>query len=129
MSETREAYNVTLQPGRELDIQVMRVMHRVNVANHLRLAVYSKVIDSGGDAPPFSTNLTVAMGAWAWLEDNHPWKGDTLALMRYDNKPSVCRLMDYDMIDTVATGDTYPHAIALAILEISKTTGGPNESA
>lgn len=123
MSETRAAYKVTMQPEDELDALCAVVMGLIT--GPIVEIVGGKGINAKGDSillPCVSTDDAFAMQAWAWLEENHPWKkdGDTLALMRYDDKPSVCRLMGYDLFETVAVGDTYPHAISLAILEVGK---------
>lgn len=128
MSEPRAAYNVAMRPGRELDALVARVMHRANVVNHPDRAIYSEAIESARDIPPaYSTVIAVAMGAWAWLEENNPWKRpDTIAfsLTRDDDgRPSVLHIYGYDEYATIATGTTYPHAISLAICEAGKALG------
>lgn len=101
MSETREGYNATLQPGPELDILVARAMGKLNVLS-------------------YSTDSRFAMQAWEWLEENNPWKPDYLALMRF-SKPCVCQV--YYEINELTTGQTYPHAIALAVVEAGKVMG------
>lgn len=126
MSETREDYNITMQPGLELDIEVVKAMHRVNVKNYPDLSTYTEAIEKAtGDAPPFSTNPTVAMGAWEWLEKNNPWKETSLMLGRdfFTEKPAVIKWDDpYSEweAETIAEGDTYPHAISLAVVKAAK---------
>lgn len=107
MTETREAYNVAMQPGRELDALVAKVMgqHYVDLWECR-----------------YSVDGRAAMQAWAWLEENHPWKidGASVALMYYDS-PSVCLVGNY--AELLVAGIDYPHAIALAVVEAGKVLG------
>lgn len=113
MSETREAYNVTLQPGPELDALVAKVMGWT-------------ISELDGAFMP-STNSTAAMLAWEWLGKNHPWSEDTVFLGLETNawegiyeQPAVFRYIDYGELGPICVGQTYPHAISLAVVEAGK---------
>lgn len=142
MSETRATYDVTMQPGRELDALVAKVMHRANVVNHPDLAIYSEAIESARDIPPaYSTVIAVAMEAWAWLEENNPWEGSTLLLGRFDNIESVLpsvyimgeywenslypyqKVKPHALNNCIISGIDYPHTISLTICEAGKVLG------
>lgn len=123
MSETRAAYNVAMshsdpdegQPGMDLDIRVMRAIHRINVISYPTLAVYSEAIDSAaGDAPPFSTDPAVAMGAWMWMV-----KQGFRPQLKSDINEHLVTANYRGTAKTVASSD-FCHAIALAILEAGK---------
>lgn len=175
MSEVREVYNVTLQPGRLLDAQVAQVMGRLSdkVLAELKqrgVGVPDEKDMDGryiGSSPwenvlRYSTDPAAAMEAWAWLEENHPWveqgndwpwqQGIKAAILlgkdyigQEDNpRPSVLVMQraewwsfpDNEIEEGTKEGycfyipgDTYPHAIALAVAEAGKIIGGPNESA
>lgn len=142
MSETREAYNVTLQPSRELDALVARVMGWTNIHwtdTEYGLHPFGKEPGSnnGGGVmlPFFSADGKAAMDAWAWLEENKPESWERLVLGRDDNsRPAVVEIaggsqFEGHFIEPIAAGKTYPHAIALAVVEAGKVIGGNDESA
>lgn len=106
MSETREVYDAVMQPGAELDALVARVMG----------LDYVDLWECR-----FSGDGRAALEAWAWLEENHPWQPRGVALQRSRGKPAVY-LTHYDDI-TLTTGETYAHAIALAVVEAGKALG------
>lgn len=134
-----------MQPGRELDALVARVMGQ---------SVTFPESYSEEDEP--------AMQAWAWLEENHPWtqqgnawpwqQGIKAAILlgrdysgQEDNpRPSVLVMQRADWWcfpdDEIEEGTkegrcffipgtTYPHAIALAVVEAGKALGVQNEKA
>lgn len=72
--------------------------------------------------PAYSTDPAAAMEAWEWLENNNPWKPSVLALMRSEGNPAVVRI-DYEPMNEIAFGVSYPHAIALAVVEAGKVLG------
>jgi hypothetical protein len=114
VSEPRAAHNTTMQPGRELDALVARVIGWNGVS-------------WTGESPAYSTDPAAAMQAWAWLEENNPWKRpDTIAfaLTRDDDgRPSVLHIYGYDEYETITTGNDYPHVIALAVVKAGKALG------
>lgn len=71
----------------------------------------------------YSTHIEDAMEAWAWLEENNPWDGG-LALYRasYNNLPTVVKayFREGKNYDVFIQGETYPHAISLAVIEAAK---------
>lgn len=100
--ETRAAYNVTMQPGPELDALVARVM-----GNKLSYI------------PDYSTRISPAMEAWTWLVYNcnnsqcwlHSGK-DGQHIVKFDTN-----------IDAVVSSISWQHAIALAVVEAGKVLG------
>lgn len=126
-----------MKPGRELDRLVAEVMGYYNFNQPLGPGTQYFADKEGWGAtikcvPAFSTIMNAAMEAWEWLEQNHP-QGGTLILGKaseYDElgyprngRPGVCRVTSgwpCNNIEPVATGETYPHAICLAVLEASK---------
>lgn len=97
---------MTMQPGQELDALVARVIGWISWT---------------GETPAYSTDPAAAMEAWGWLEENMPesW-GVPLALTRdyYSNAPSV--VFRRKGVDMVISGETYSHAIALAVVKAGK---------
>lgn len=90
-----------LQPGPKLDVLV------------------TSITDVEGSP---STDPATAMEAWEWLEENHPWDGYTLALLKpskYDYRPGVY-LVGYTLEGVISQGQDYPHAIALAVVRAGK---------
>lgn len=109
-----EGYSVTMQPSLELNQLVAKMIGW-----------------TGEPLPRFSIDPAAAMEAWAWLEENNPWSEATLMLGRDKDtgNPAVIR-WDVDdgywhnwQPEVIATGTTYPHAIALAILEVGRHLG------
>lgn len=130
----------TTQPGRLLDAQVAQIMGRLSdkVLAELKQRgigapeerdMYGRYVGSSPweNVSRYSTDPAAAMEAWAWLEENNPWKRpDTIAfaLTRDDNgSPSVLHIYGYDEYSTIAIGSTYPHAISLAVCEAGKLLG------
>lgn len=85
--------------------------------------------------PQYSTGKGAVMEAFEWLEQNNPWGGAGLMVGKveeFDDGGKVKRLgvflLKDDCIDMgvlydlekIAVGETYPHAICLAILEVGK---------
>lgn len=91
-----------------------------------------KVADAGWS--PFSS-IDAAWPVWEWLEKNHPWlylekdQKANITLGRFEGKPSVI-IWRWDGVKEYSEGDqtysaaicgeTYPHAICLAVLEANK---------
>lgn len=86
--------------------------------------------------PHYSTDIRAAMDAWDWLEKNNSWdkagfflgkveefdeSGDKMqhlgVFLLKDDYVDMGVLYD---LEKIAVGETYPHAIALAILETTK---------
>lgn len=139
MSETREAYNVTIQLGRELDALVAKVMGwewtpEGTVIEPLRYKGYNlRYFDD--IIPHYSTDPATAMQAWEWLEQNNPWQSEDGAIDRQlllgidhresDGKPCVL-FYDWHLDfppDVFVKGVAYPHAIALAVIEVGRMKG------
>lgn len=104
-------------------------------------------LEPGHNGQPWqpSTEIQTAMMAWEWLEINNPWRpmkadpGD-ISLSRYwlNAKPAVivvmvdgAEIVDYrpglppsTRYNFAIWADTYPHAIALAVLATEEA--GPN---
>lgn len=139
MSETRAAYNVALQPGRELDALVARVMGRLSDQGLAELkqrgAGVPEQIDEWGryilDYSPwenvlrYSTDPAHAMEAWAWLEENNPWDGGLVLYRSSDGEPTVSKQFfnEGKYYNVFIQGTTYPHAISLAIIAAGKVLG------
>lgn len=128
-----------MQPGRELDRLVAEVMGYSNIHwTDTEYGLHPFGTEPGGGQggvmlPFFSEDNKAAMEAWAWLEENHPWKysgADKATILLGRNipgKPSVLIMCDYwdGGIPTEAyyselgnfhiPGNTYPHAISLAV--------------
>lgn len=65
--------------------------------------------------PYYSTDMRAAWRAWEWLEQYYTTGG--VCLVRgLDSAPSVITLDRGCLDNTLATGESYPHAIALAVL-------------
>lgn len=103
------------QPGRELDKQVAEVMGTI------------PPLDSMFAIKPYSTRVDMAMEAWEWLEKNNPWN-ESLIMGRLHRQqgfdPFVGR---YGLDDIIAWGETYPHAICLAVLASREIVNEPNK--
>jgi len=94
--------------------------------------------DTGPCVKHYSTSWEDAGQAWEWLEENHPWGLDAeLLLSRWGQAmaPAVrvarTHLEDGAIVENgkyflcreqivAIPGDTYPHAIALAVIEATK---------
>lgn len=76
--------------------------------------------------PQFSTDGYAGWEALGWLEKNHPW--EQVALSRRAGHPCILELLSPATknfpnswgIEEIAVGETYPHAICLAILRSKK---------
>lgn len=131
-----------MQPGRELDRLVAEVIGEL-MSSHpgFYWQEYATESGDGGDGfscprcgksvsdpdestegdcyKSYSTHIEDAMEAWAWLEENHTW--GLIVLGRVDDgKPAVLEIITGSQfegcsIEPIAVGDTYPHAIALAV--------------
>lgn len=131
-----------MKPGREFDKVVAEAMgyadlRRGRLAGELygHHPTRSKSKDELRYVPHYSTDTAASMEAFGWLEENHPWlyldrwggqKADLL-LGRKDGKPAVYVMRSYwdssnmdGGVNLAITGETYPHAICLAILEIKE---------
>lgn len=124
-----------LRPGRELDTRVAEAMgipiyeYDQHQGDHSWLsdeANYPYITDGASlilwlepdkDGQPWlpSSDIAAAWIAWEWLEESSPWV--RVSLQRDDdNRPTVYRHVFGDSRIRVATGESYPHAIALAVL-------------
>ena len=136
-----------MQPGRELDRLVAEAIglpildydeHRGDHAWLNDPANYPYITNGAGEWLIFwvapntvgktwspSTNIDLAMKAWTWLEDNYPKTWGQIALMRDSNtnRPCVVRI-EWEVQANVSEGDTYPHAISLAVIEAAKEAKG-----
>lgn len=114
-----------MKPGRDLDKLVAEAMGQ-----------------KGRIALPYSTDIGAAWIAWEWLEKNNPWLWEEslhakaqISLGRGDEKPSVFihrTVDDYNFYipgqsgsamrksNLYIPGESYPHAIALAVVEADK---------
>jgi hypothetical protein len=116
-----------IQPGRELDRLVAEAMGWIDVtpygtdANDRYYRGWAGVrpgqIHSLTFAiPDFSTEWEFAGEAWEWLVKNHPWKPSNIFLTQYRQQAQVVRLDISNKWTAISEGDTYPHAIALAVV-------------
>jgi len=79
-----------------------------------------------GDFNP-STDIKAAWIAWEWLEKNHPWGPRVfLSLCRSREHPTVRLSQRGEWEEIVAyrevIGESYPHAICLAVVLATKET-------
>lgn len=74
----------------------------------------------------YSTDIRKAMEAWEWLEQNNPW--GQIAFSRSKGQPCVLQLSppftrnfpnSWD-VEEITVGESYPHAIALAVIKASE---------
>lgn len=78
-----------------------------------------------------STDSAAAMQAWEWLENNKPREWERIALIRDDDRiPAVVEIGDNCALETpgyyvvsLVIGQTYPHAICLAVVEAARLIG------
>lgn len=118
-----------MKPGRELDYAVARAMgywtpegesedHFVDDEDNLLFI-----------CPHYSTDIAAAWQAWEWLEKNsgcgsvalfQDAGGPTVGVMRLYRDKRTGEI--FDIAQKKWTGETYPHAICLAVLEASKAT-------
>jgi hypothetical protein len=99
-----------MKPGRELDAKVAEAMGRL-------------------DVPEFSTDPDLAIEGWKWLEENNPWSRILLG-ENGNGKPSVIVIENWDdgfpqYYDRAGEnfaipGESYSHAICLAIIEVAR---------
>lgn len=107
-----------MKPGRELDAKVAEAMGWTEVKNSGAYIGYIGLHPVKGEnyvIPFFSIDAKAAMDAWEWLEKNKPWFWVSLQRDNEGN-PAVYRHNPNGNRTEVASGDTYPHAICLAIL-------------
>lgn len=132
-----------MKPGRELDKAVAEAMGWTEVSPN---PDYPKLArddlegfvprDLSGfrlRVPNYSTDIAAAMKAWEWLEQNHPWAPSNLMLGKGElwdeagcKSTYYCVFIANGMweadewesphLTPVSKGETYPHAIALAVL-------------
>lgn len=126
MSETREVYNVAMQPGRELDELVARVMGWTDLrkAHGYPLMGYPPgEAKMGIDAelcvvPRYSTHDSDAIQALEWLKENNPWENYGPMVLHRLKLPTF--------VFWTSDGNTrayYPLYIALAVVEAGKVLG------
>jgi len=111
-----------MKTGRELDKLVAEVMGRRVVAVEGDYVLATEPGKPYDKLPEYSTDGNAAWEAWEWLEQNNPFD-ESLIMGRLwhpapdeltaEFTPFVGR---YGLDDIVAWGDTYPHAICLAVL-------------
>jgi hypothetical protein len=120
-----------MRPGRELDKLVFEAMGGKVDTTKRSIGGNPTWIDKNGfqyyegEYSP-STDIDQAMDLWEWLEKESPW--GQIALGRSKGQPCVLQLLPPVTknfphswgIEEVATGETYPHAICLAVLEAKK---------
>lgn len=115
-----------IEPGRELDSLVAKVMGWTNIAEYGYDARDRYYQGPAGLPPNHSTEFTLAIpkystdpaaafDAWEWLDKNYP---GLMLGRREDGKPSVCGVQ-YD-VETFTIGETYTHAIALAVVRVGE---------
>lgn len=104
-----------VKPGRELDKLVAEAIGQ-----------------KGSIALPYSTEMGAAWQAWEWLEENKPggWEWVLLGLSSISEKPAVQIMESRDntekegwliwVVELETEGESYPHAIALAVVEADK---------
>lgn len=125
---------------------LVRFIASPNINYRAQIATGNEVRASDWDKtlPHFSADPAAAMEAWAWLEEHNPWEHNRegkadLMLGRYgdDSKPAVFIMAErweyypeaYNggysgkLPNMAISGTTYPHAIALAIVEAGKALG------
>lgn len=108
-----------MEPGRELDEEIAKILGWTSVEDGF--GVRDRKMKS---IPNYSTDWAAAGEAWEWLEENHPWEG--LCLWLGHNCPDctpcvfVTRENGKTDEDFYVFGQTYPHAIALAVVEAAK---------
>lgn len=116
-----------MKPGRELDKLVAEAMGYTSLKQgRLPGELYghhparSSSEDELRYVPHYSTDGKAAWEAWEWLEQNHPIIKNgkhSIALGRLRGKEALV-YTEYggEVDDIIATGETYPHAICLAVL-------------
>jgi hypothetical protein len=129
-----------MKPGRELDKAVARVMGRVVLAVEGDYVLATSPGKPYDKLPKYSTKIAAAWRAWEWLEKNHPWvdhrdlstNSADICLGYNETIESPCifvmrthwdggmpgntePMWDYD--NFAIPGESYPHAICLAVLE------------
>lgn len=116
---------------RELDVKVAEAMgievdRDVNGEPYHKGAILANVVIRW--VSHYSADIADAWVAWEWLEENHPWELISLHRDTETGKPCVA-VVDYmpkGLEDTGQLkqfrfqGETYPHAICLAVIEAGK---------
>lgn len=106
-----------MKPGRELDRLVAEAMGWTEVRASGVYIGYIGIHPKGENyvVPFFSVDMNQAMVAFGWLEKNKPWFWVSL---QRDNEgvPAVYRHGPNGDRREIASGESYPHAICLAIL-------------
>lgn len=115
---------VKMKPGLELDKSTAQAMGWTQLkANERSGVVYWYGLRPGGTEagviPGYSIDGVAAWKAWEWLEKNNPWLRVSLQRDNEGN-PTVYRHSPNGQRIEVASGETYAHAICLAILEATK---------
>lgn len=134
------------QPGRELDKQVAVIMGYDSFWQDKQTGEWyafhpdhTNLEDERIPVPRYSTDGYAAWEAWEWLEATKPWKYKHVVMGLSNRgegwgdppKPSVIiyEPSDYPVwnIEREIEGDTYPHAICLAILASRELVDEPNK--
>lgn len=123
-----------MKPGRELDKLVSEIMGYADFWQDRQTGEWygyhpdhTNLEDERILVPQFSTDGYAAWGAWEWLEEVKPWKYKHVVIGSSNrggwgdpSKPSVIIFepSDYPVwnIEKEIEGETYPHAICLAVL-------------
>lgn len=118
-----------MKPGRELDKAVAEAMGYGNFwqdpqtgewyAHHPN---HTNLEDDRMPIPQYSAEGYPAWELWDWLEENNPFPWIS---MQRDNEgePAVYHHNLNGGRREIASGDTYPHAICLAVLRIAESEG------
>jgi hypothetical protein len=129
-----------MKPGRELDKAVAEAMgweaSETEMYGNQQTLWYTKSGNRawyGGDFRP-SVDIKAAMVAFEWLEQNSPW--GQVALSRSEGQPCVLQLLPPATktfphswgIEEVARGESYPHAICLAVLASREVNNEPKRT-
>ena len=118
-----------MKPGRELDKLVAEIMGWAEVRQNPEYPKFA--IDWDGFTPrdisgfrsripDFSTESAAAWAAREWLERYYT-PGGVCLVRDLDNSPSVVTLDRGELDKTLARGESYPHAIALAVVATRAT--------
>lgn len=137
-----------MNPGRELDRQVAKIFgwkewEFSNPGRDGQEAFRYKTLVppeyDGSDSqrlsmivPHYSTDIAAAWEAWEWLESHFRSAGYerpclTEALDDEADRPSVVLRHRDEITETLAIGQTYPHAICLAVLASREAVNEPNK--
>lgn len=114
--------NSQVAPGRDLDKLAAEVMGYADFWQDRRTGLWygyhpdhTNLEDDRIPIPQFSTDGYAAWEAWEWLEKNTLHY--SLCLTRAWNDEPAVFIMNGGVVDTLlAKGESYPHAIALAVV-------------